>query len=79
VAIASGLPYLLTAGRVRGKKVLLVGGHVSHECSLDGFVSKVRGEAADVVGMLCLTEDAAGTGRRRVESAGVALCAVRMR
>jgi adenine/guanine phosphoribosyltransferase-like PRPP-binding protein len=48
-----------------------------HGYSLAGFISALRDEAADVVGVLCLIEDAAGTGRSRVESTGVVVCAVK--
>jgi adenine phosphoribosyltransferase len=66
----------LRAGRVQGKRVLVVDDHVIHGYSLASFISALRDEAADVVGVLCLIEDAEGSGRWRVESTGVALCAV---
>jgi adenine/guanine phosphoribosyltransferase-like PRPP-binding protein len=69
----------LPSGRVQGKRVLIVDDQVIHGYTLASFISALRDEAADVVGVLCLIEDAAGTGRSRVESTGVALCAVKMR
>jgi adenine phosphoribosyltransferase len=67
----------LASGRVQGKRMLIVDDQVIDGHALASFVSRLQGKAADVVGALCLVEDAAGTGRRRVESTGVALCAVR--
>jgi adenine phosphoribosyltransferase len=68
----------LTAEWVRGKRVLVVDDQVVHGHTLASFVSALRDEAADVVGVLCLTEDTSGAGRRRVESTGTALCSARM-
>jgi adenine/guanine phosphoribosyltransferase-like PRPP-binding protein len=66
------LPLSTAAGRM-----LTVDDQVIHGYTLASFISALRDEAADVVGVLCLIEDAAGTGRSRVESTGVALCAVK--
>jgi adenine phosphoribosyltransferase len=67
----------LTTGCVQGKRVLVVGDRVIHGHTLLSVISALRDEAADVVGVLCLIEDTSGAGRRRVESAGVALCSAR--
>ena len=67
----------LASRRVQGKRVLIVDDQVIHGYTLASFISALRDEAADVVGVLCLIEDAAGTGRSRVESTGVALCSVK--
>lgn len=87
LSMASGVPYHLTwpiepgrflaSGRVQGTRVLIVDDQVIHGYTLASFISALRDEAADVVGVLCLVEDATGTGRRRVESTGVTLCTVR--
>lgn len=67
---------LLASGRLRGRRVLVVDDHVIHGYTLASFISALRDEAADVVGVLCLVEDGSGTGRHRVESTGVSLCTV---
>ncbi|HEV2778199.1 MAG TPA: phosphoribosyltransferase family protein [Actinophytocola sp.] len=87
VAIAAGLPYhlawplgrgeVLASGQLQGKRVLIVDDEVIHGYTLASFISALRDESADVVGVLCLIEDTTGTGRSRVESTGVALCAVK--
>ena len=64
------------AGRIQGKRVLVVDDHVIHGYTAASFISTLRDEAADVVGVLCLIEDAEGSARWRVESTGVPLCAV---
>ena len=64
------------AGRIQGKRVLVVDDHVIHGYTVASFISALRDEAADVVGVLCLIEDAEGSARWRVESTGAALCAV---
>jgi adenine phosphoribosyltransferase len=81
VSIASGLPYQLVwpfgrvpSTHVHDKRVLVVDDQVIHGYTLASFIAALRDEAADVVGALCLIEDTAGTGRLRVESAGVPLC-----
>jgi adenine/guanine phosphoribosyltransferase-like PRPP-binding protein len=68
---------LLASGRVQGKRVIVVDDQVIHGYTLASLISALRDAAADVVGVLCLIEDTAGTGRRRVESTGVALCALK--
>lgn len=67
----------LTTGCVQGKQVLVVSDQVIHGSNLLSFISALRDEAADVIGVLCLIEDTSGAGRRRVESTGVALCSAR--
>lgn len=67
----------LTAGCLPGKRLLVVDDQVIHGHTLASFVSALRGEAAEVVGVLCLIEDTSGAGRRRVESTGTALCSAR--
>ena len=69
---------LLASGCLQNKRVLVVDDELIHGYTLASFISALRDEAADVVGVLCLVEDAAGTGRSRVESTGIALCAVQM-
>lgn len=76
VASGSGRGMFPAAGRIQGKRVLVVDDHVIHGYTAASFISTLRDEAADVVGVLCLIEDAEGSGRWRVESTGVPLCAV---
>jgi adenine/guanine phosphoribosyltransferase-like PRPP-binding protein len=68
---------VLASGHLQGKRVLVVDDELIHGYTLASFISALRDEAADVVGVLCLIEDTTGTGRSRVESTGVALCALR--
>jgi adenine phosphoribosyltransferase len=69
----------LVSGRLRGKRVLVVDDEVTDGHTLASFVVALRDEGAEVVGTLCLTEAADGTGRSRVESTGIPLCAVNKR
>jgi adenine phosphoribosyltransferase len=69
----------LTTGHVQGKRALVVDDQVTHGYTLASFVSALRDEGADVVGVLCLVEDTSTAGRRRVESTGVTLCSARTR
>lgn len=89
LALASGLPYHLawrldivpgprraevfTNGRLSGKRVLVVDDTVTGGGLVTSLISALREESADVVGAVCLAEDAAGVGRRHVESTGVPL------
>jgi hypothetical protein len=66
----------VASGRLQGKRVLVVDDQVIHGYTMASFISALRDEAADVLGVLCLVEDATGTARSRVESTGVPLCAV---
>ncbi|MGH3736183.1 MAG: phosphoribosyltransferase family protein [Micromonosporaceae bacterium] len=67
---------VFTYGRLGGRRVLIVDDEVTTGRTLAHLVDVLRQADVDVVGVACLVEDAAGGGRRLLESVGVGLCAL---
>ncbi|MCO1582655.1 phosphoribosyltransferase [Crossiella sp. SN42] len=71
---------IFTYGRLQGRRVLVVDSALTHCHAIGSLISVLRDEAADVVGVAALTEDADNRSRQHIESAGVPLVSLtRMR
>ncbi|MBP2474770.1 adenine phosphoribosyltransferase [Crossiella equi] len=64
---------IFTYGRLQGRRVLIVDSALTHCAAITSLISVLRDEAADVVGVASLTEDAEGSNRLHIESTGVPL------
>lgn len=67
---------VFTYGQLDGRRVLIVDDEVTTGRTLAHLIDVLRQADAEVVGVVCLVEDTAGSGRALLESLGVGLCAL---